>query len=391
MYRRTVIKSVRIRNLRSAKDLTLEMGRLNCLVGPNGSGKSSILGAFQILTEYASRGYDATGEIAKAAGSHSPPGRDSGLLLGLDFEGDISDSSGEVRAFSYSLEISRQQRGWTSVSREWFRYTDHDKIVTLLEYPSKTAGGMAQFYREDGTPSMGIGVGAGGQSPLGMAAQQVEDTTFSRFAREVLSWYHLSLTPQYAKESEPAKRQHRLDISGTNLSAVLHSIHSEDYQTFLRIVETLRAAVPEIESVQVPITSEGTTHIQIHEAGVRHPLPIWALSEGTIALLQLFTVLEMKDPPPLITIDEPENFVHPGLISNIVESLKHASGSSQVLVATHSPFLVNLLQPSELFIVEKVEGATNVRAASSQNGIAEAVRLLGLGELWRTGAIGGVP
>lgn len=43
------IESVRIQNLRSIKDQTIEFGNYTCLVGPNGSGKSTILCALNIL------------------------------------------------------------------------------------------------------------------------------------------------------------------------------------------------------------------------------------------------------------------------------------------------------------------------------------------------------
>jgi predicted ATP-dependent endonuclease of OLD family len=43
------IESVRIQNLRSIKDQTIEFGDYTCLVGPNGSGKSTILCALNIL------------------------------------------------------------------------------------------------------------------------------------------------------------------------------------------------------------------------------------------------------------------------------------------------------------------------------------------------------
>ncbi len=43
------LKSVRIRNFRSFKDETIELGDYNCLIGPNGSGKSSVLVALNVF------------------------------------------------------------------------------------------------------------------------------------------------------------------------------------------------------------------------------------------------------------------------------------------------------------------------------------------------------
>src|SRR5216683_773991 len=43
------IMSVRIKNLRSFKDVTIPFNNYTCLVGPNGSGKSTVLCALNIL------------------------------------------------------------------------------------------------------------------------------------------------------------------------------------------------------------------------------------------------------------------------------------------------------------------------------------------------------
>lgn len=62
-----------------------------------------------------------------------------------------------------------------------------------------------------------------------------------------------------------------------------------------------------------------------------------------------------------------------------------------MLVTTHSPYFVDLLQPNDLFIVEKNDGKTQVNKACDEKGIKEALKTLGLGEMWYSGSLGGVP
>lgn len=386
-----MIKKVRIKTIRSIADATLELGPLNVVVGPNGAGKSSILGAFEIVREYARRGQEALPEIARATGALDSKRKSVFPPVEIEMEGLVRDSTDVERQYSYIVQFSNPRGAFSQTSRESFRYVDGSEPRSLLEYPTPQGPGMAQFYNEDGSIGMGIGFGGGNMSPLGMAAQQLTDSGISQFAREVLSWENLSAAPQFSKNADDARHQSRLDPYGTNLSGLLMSIHSEDSGSFERIISTLKSAVPEIESVQVPVTAEGKTYIELREAGVKSALPIWALSDGTVSLLQLFTLLERTNPPPLICIDEPENYVHPGLMEIIVASIRRAAEKSQVVVATHSPHLLNFLKPSELFIVEKSKGVSRVRPATNQQGIVEAVKLLGLGDLWKSGGIGGVP
>ena len=81
-------------------------------------------------------------------------------------------------------------------------------------------------------------------------------------------------------------------------------------------------------------------------------------------------------------------------LDRIVERLRSASERTQLLLATHSPTLVNRLAPEELIICERDPdtGASLIPAIdpSEVRSIA-AEDELGLGELWFTGTLGGVP
>ena len=68
-------------------------------------------------------------------------------------------------------------------------------------------------------------------------------------------------------------------------------------------------------------------------------------------------LLEDPNPPPFLCIEEPEN----GLYHKLLESLaaefrEHATGrkgGSQVFITTHQPYLVDALDPAEVWVLEK--------------------------------------
>ncbi len=45
----------------------------------------------------------------------------------------------------------------------------------------------------------------------------------------------------------------------------------------------------------------------------------------------------------------------------------------------------------DLFIVEKKDGETKVKKAEDKKGIKEALKTLGLGDMWYSGSLGGNP
>jgi predicted ATPase len=88
-------------------------------------------------------------------------------------------------------------------------------------------------------------------------------------------------------------------------------------------------------------------------------------------------------PSALILIDEPENGLHPARIAEVMNVLREVSKSRQVLLATHSPLVVNELAPDEVSIVKRTaaEGTTTTVIKDTPN-FADRAKVYALGELW---------
>ena len=67
------------------------------------------------------------------------------------------------------------------------------------------------------------------------------------------------------------------------------------------------------------------------------------MSEGLLYYLA-FAALPHLEPVSLILIEEPENGLHPARIAEVMRILREISKTTQVLIATHSPLVVNELQ-----------------------------------------------
>jgi predicted ATPase len=86
-----------------------------------------------------------------------------------------------------------------------------------------------------------------------------------------------------------------------------------------------------------------------------------------LRFLALLALAYAPGPPSLVCFEEPENGVHPGRLPFIVDTLRsiterRAEGGrrSQVLVNSHSPYLVDLLAPDEMLVaLLRDEGQTH--------------------------------
>jgi predicted ATPase len=87
-------------------------------------------------------------------------------------------------------------------------------------------------------------------------------------------------------------------------------------------------------------------------------VPGWLLSTGTLRILALLACLRHPDPPPLLVVEEIENGLDPRTIQLLVEEFRAAihARKTQIIVTTHSPYLLDLLDLSHIVVVERVDG-----------------------------------
>ena len=87
------------------------------------------------------------------------------------------------------------------------------------------------------------------------------------------------------------------------------------------------------------------------------------ISDGTLRLLALLTVLNDPNRRGLLCFEEPENGVHEGRIDALVDFLRSAatdfskeSGDPvfQVIINTHSPAVMEALEPHEIVVADTI-------------------------------------
>lgn len=122
------------------------------------------------------------------------------------------------------------------------------------------------------------------------------------------------------------------------------------------------------------------------------------LSEGTFKTLALLFHI-ITEEASLLLIEEPEVCVHHGLLSSILELIKSYSQQKQMVLSTHSDYVLDHVSPENVYRVsfDKSEG-TVVRHIPSSMTSKELTALRqylaregNLGEYWREGGLGDGP
>ena len=120
------------------------------------------------------------------------------------------------------------------------------------------------------------------------------------------------------------------------------------------------------------------------------------LSEGTFKTITLLFYL-ITETSKILMIEEPEVCVHHGLLSSIVELIKLYSRNKQILISTHSDFLLDEVQPENVYRVSNtpesgttISHITKSMSSSELKALHEYLQKEGnLGEYWRHGGIEG--
>jgi len=116
------------------------------------------------------------------------------------------------------------------------------------------------------------------------------------------------------------------------------------------------------------------------------------LSEGTFKTLALIFYI-ITDDNDLLLIEEPEVCVHHGLLNSIISLILSQSHKKQIIISTHSDFVLDRLKPNNLLIVTKENKkgtiAKPLSKALSKNDYLALKNYLSetgnLGEYWKEG------
>jgi predicted ATPase len=162
---------------------------------------------------------------------------------------------------------------------------------------------------------------------------------------------------------------------------------------FKRVLDDIAAKIPGINSIHHKRSDDGRILLQFNESGYIDPFYQADMSDGSLKMFAYLLLLEDPDPAPLIGIEEPENGLHHQLLAPFaaaIQSYVRERKGPQVLLTTHSPYLVDALRPEEVWVLQKnPAGFTEVRRSADIEGISDLFDTgLPLGSLWYSNHFG---
>ncbi|WP_395146393.1 AAA family ATPase [Armatimonas sp.] len=363
---------------------TIKLQSLNVLIGANGSGKSNFIEMISLLRStpgeirYAFRPSGISDWISKQSNSASAVldvvvNNDKGTLplrhiLGFDVVNNMFVLHNE------QIENSQPYPG-KSDSYFYYRYQNGNPIVNVknekrdLQSETVLPNSSILFQRQDPEQYPEIHYLARNYQGIKI----FREWEFGRNSR--------LRQPQDADDNPSDLKE---DFS--NLAMHLNYLNS-----FPAVRKKIREKITDIfdgaSDFGVDIFGN---KVQLYLFDGEDKIPATRLSDGTLRYLCLLAILCNPNPCPLICLEEPELGLHPDLLSGLVDLIKECSERTQMIVTTHSEFLVDSFSnsPDCVIVVEREDKITEMRRLSP-DALKIWLEEYTLGNLWIRGQLGG--
>ena len=341
-----MITSLTIRDFRNHKKTVLRFGKLTAIAGPNGVGKSNALDGL----------FDFSEESLKNQKEKNSTANTEKLL---------------------ELECSVAEFKGKSDSRDFYKYN------------------LCKNFRC-------------GEIEHEPKPNQKASSIHSASKLQSISMLYIKplaegLSPSYSEEVTP-----RIERDGRGLASVLTYMMTSSPIDFAKLKNSLQSIVPQILNIRSTrekvlrvkkksVTIDGREIVYDEpdevigdslrfDTKTASDLEAFQLSDGTLLVLVILTVLFQSKDADVILIDDIENGLHPKAQEDVVNCLRKIVDERedlQIVFTTHSPYILNQLEAGEINILTSDEnGYCKAKLLSEHPKAKEALKVLSTGELW---------
>ncbi|MGQ9908548.1 MAG: AAA family ATPase [Candidatus Flexifilum sp.] len=404
-----MLTRLKVSGFKNLVDIDVRFGPFTCIVGANGVGKSNLFDAIRFLSMTADHTLVEAAQSIRDEAGRSGDLRDIFHRVGDRITGHITleaemiiPASGEDRLgqpasatttfLRYSLELAYRPDNATTpieIVREELRPGSNKrdfKKHLLFPHRDEWRESLWMGERRNSIPFISTGRSGDGDTLIRQHQEGVQGRTYDRTARklsrttlsaitaaesatavlaqqELRSWRLLQLEPSALRRSDDFNTRPPIEPNGAHMPITLyrlaHAPGIDAAAVYAEISSDLFELLDEFKSVWVDQDERRETYTLMVTDKNGTSYPARALSDGTLRFLAL-TIMS-RDPglTGVLCLEEPENGIHPQRIPLILDLMRRIAVDPnypvddtnplrQVIVNTHSPWVVQLARPDEL-------------------------------------------
>ena len=259
---------------------------------------------------------------------------------------------------------------------------------------NKVAGGNDNFYSETYSRS---GKGWAPSFKLGSRKSALGNLPADERSFPVAIWFqeYLSsgvqqfiLNSLRIKQPCPPTRVEGFLPDGSNLPWMVARLRQGEPERYHDWIAHLQTALPDLVDITTIERPEDKHCYMAYQYEGGLSVPSWLVADGTLRLTALTLPAYLVDLRGIYLIEEPENGIHPSAVATAYDSLS-SMYSAQVLLATHSPVVLNAAKVDDVLCFGKDEdGSTDIVLGSEHPRLIEWRGSDNLGTLLAAGVLG---
>lgn len=395
-----MIRHISIKHFKSFKEVETSLANFSILVGPNNSGKSNFKRALMFLRALASGSSVIEGLKGACDTIFNVVYQEEGNKYdNIEFNLEIALNKPSKKIYHYSISIKEETEDFI-IDSEKLSLSDEGQEEQQLILENKK--GITKFI-PFGTTDWSDAT----FDTKKLAIFQLNDVNLHTYFIELRKFLSFMWFFDFDPEKMKAKAAYEpgrilYHPFGLNIAGTLYDIQQNHPEAFKAIKSRFSDIISEIIDIDIIKRDEDNSLTLLFiEKGKAKPFVPFNVSDGVLRTLGIITAILSPISPPLMFLEEVDKGIHFRRVRDIVSLLQSKIGTSdtkqmQVILTTHNPYLLDLIQPEQLIILERYKGETFMKRLSEMKDKMEIIKPsleegTPLGEIWFRGTLGGVP
>lgn len=377
-----MITQVHIKNFKAIRDASVDLTPIHLLIGPNDSGKTSVLEAIAAICRSvdhnASECFLGRWQGLELVNSGSA---DSNVHVTITIRSEDTDTGYQVTA---AFPDTGRQVRWTQAVAQ-----ANGQTIQLLEHAESTRSNQSRRSVHAAAEIM----------------KRSEWSTSQKVDRAIggcwyLRWTARNLALPTALNPD---RRFRIEGNGFGLPTLIDDLLNYDRESFSALEREFIQIFPHVRTIALvqqqgfnsPVDQSDETltlqpspgkQVVFRLKNTDRDLPASQAAEGMLYILGYLALMYLPKPPRVLLIEEPENGIHPNRVGDIVRILRRLverHPETQIVMTSHSPYLVDSFQPNEVTWCRRNEsGDVVLTRLDTLPEVERAMSIFSLGEIW---------
>ncbi len=401
-----MITRIEIDGFKTFENFSLDLRPFTTIVGPNASGKSNLFDAIKFVSHLAQTDIrdamrDLRGRPVELFRVTRPGRRRPRMTFAIEVllgpgGVDAFGTSFDLRAqrLRYEVEVAARRSEGNRFEDVYIRRERCVPIPKSQERSSLVGNGGAVRYDGRLKPFITTSTDSDGEPkameirqdgarkrgrPVTLPAAEAPRTALSTITtaefphlyalREMLSSVQfLHVDPQASRRPTDRLAPRQMLPDASNLATVLAKLRAETRSenrpdgVLSDIGTDLSSLIPSVARLEVQDSRDASEYSFSVKLADSFSFSSRVISDGTLRLLALLTVLNDPNRGGVLCFEEPENGVHEVRVAALIELLRSTAGyfgsepapCFQVLVNTHSPAVMAVLQSEEVVVADMI-------------------------------------